>query len=228
VINGRPARVVSFDMDGTLYRVKRLRVAWRLRWERGLLVALLAAREKIRHEPPCADADDLAMREAELVAPSFGLTIEEALARIREVRAAMPNALTYGRTPHRGVRSALEAALARGLKIAVLSDYDPELKLKNLGLADLPWSALIATERFGALKPHPRGFLKLAEAVAVDPSQIVHIGDREDLDVAGALAAGMRAWRFSKRTASTASEHVFDEWSVNTLSSLASSSASAE
>ncbi|MCK6552407.1 hypothetical protein L6R52_41650, partial [Myxococcota bacterium] len=77
-----PARAISLDMDGTLYRVRRLRVLWRLRFERGLLLALLAAREKMRHEPPLADAEALAQREAELVAPSFELGIDEARARI--------------------------------------------------------------------------------------------------------------------------------------------------
>jgi HAD superfamily hydrolase (TIGR01509 family) len=218
-----PARAISVDMDGTLYRVHRLRVAWRLRWERGLLVALLAAREKIRHEEPLADQAALSAREAELVAPSFGLSVEEALLRIRDLRSEMPAALTKGFQPHRGVRSALEAAHVRGLKIAVLSDYDPEEKLRHLGLADLPWSAKLATERWGALKPHPRAFQRLAEAVGVEPNQIVHIGDSEDLDVKGALAAGMRAWRFSRNDQiASASERVFGEWDVGLFAPICS------
>jgi putative hydrolase of the HAD superfamily len=210
-------------MDGTLYRVHRLKVAWRLRWERGLLVALLAAREKIRHEAPLASQLELAEREAELVAPSFGLDVAEAKKRIHDLRAAMPNALTLGASPYRGVESALEAAHARGLKIAVLSDYDPVEKLKNLKLDHLPWAAKLASERFGALKPHPKSFLALAEQLGVEPADVVHIGDREDLDVLGALSAGMRAWRFVRggdREVESASEHVFAEWSVSTLGTL--------
>lgn len=211
----RPARAISVDMDGTLYRVHRLRVAWRLRWARGLLVALLAAREKIRHEPPLEDAVALQAREAELVAPSFDMTVEDARQRIRELRAHLPSALTKGFQPHRGVRSALEAAHVRGLKLAVLSDYDPEEKLWHLGLDDLPWSAIMASERCGALKPHPKAFLRLAERLETPPGAIVHIGDSETLDVRGALGAGLRAWRFSTTTpVPSASEHVFDEWNV--------------
>lgn len=209
------ARAISVDMDGTLYRVHRLRAAWRLRWERGLLLALLAAREKIRHEDPLFDEHELARREAELVAPSFGLSIDEAARRIQVLRRWMPAALTKGFAPYRGVRSALEAAHARGLKIAVLSDYDPDEKLGHLGLGDLPWSATLASERCGALKPHPRSFLRLAELLGVSPGEIVHIGDREDLDVQGALGAGFRAWRFTRdERVMSASEHHFKEWSV--------------
>jgi len=219
----KAARAISFDMDGTLYRVRRLRVAWRLRWERGLLVALLAAREKIRHEAPLDDKDALAKREAELVAPSFNLTIEDTLRRIRDLRAAMPAALTLGNAPYRGVVSALEAAHVRGLKLAVLSDYDPEEKLAHLGLDHLPWAALVATERTGALKPHPRAFVAVASALSLDPSEIVHVGDREDLDIEGAIAAGMRAWRFSRsgKKVTSRAERVFTEWGVTLFQSLA-------
>lgn len=219
----RPARAVSLDLDGTLYRVQRLKVVWRLRWERGLLVALLAAREKIRHAPPPDGPDELRVREAELVAPSFGLTLDEARRRIGDLREAMPAALTLGIPAYRGVESALLAAHARGLKLAVLSDYEPGQKLANLGLDHLPWSAVLSTERFGALKPHPRGFQALASALELPPDEIVHIGDREELDVAGALGAGMRAWRFVRGRAAkveTAAEHVFGAWSVGTLSAL--------
>jgi putative hydrolase of the HAD superfamily len=219
----KPARAISFDMDGTLYRVRRLRVAWRLRWERGLLVALLAAREKMRHEAPLDDRDALAAREAELVAPSFNLSREDALRRIRDLREAMPDALTLGASPYRGVVSALEAAHVRGLKLAVLSDYEPGKKLAHLGLDHLPWAALIAAENSGALKPHPRAFVEVARALSIDPADIVHVGDREDLDVEGAIGAGMRAWRFSRsgKKVTSRAEHVFTEWGVSLFQTLA-------
>ncbi|MCK6552855.1 HAD family hydrolase, partial [Myxococcota bacterium] len=144
-----------------------------------------------------------------------------ARARIAVLRAAMPAALTAGAAPYRGVRSALEAAHARGIKLAVLSDYEPAEKLRHLGLDDLPWDALVAAERTGALKPHARAFRQLAVALDVPPGEIVHIGDREDLDVEGALGAGLRAWRFTKgKVAKSAAEHVFDAWNVHTLAPL--------
>lgn len=209
-------RAISVDVDGTLYRVRRLRVAWRLRFERGLLVALLAAREKMRHEPPPGGRDALDLREAELVAPSFNLTVEETLARIRALRAAMPAALTRGASPYPGVESALRAAAVRGLKLAVLSDYDPREKLSFLGLAELPWTSVVAADACGALKPHPKSFRHLADSLGVAPEEVLHIGDREDLDVRGALGAGMRAWRFApKGKVATECELVFDRWSVD-------------
>jgi HAD superfamily hydrolase (TIGR01509 family) len=218
----KPIKAISFDMDGTLYRVSRLRVAWRLRWERGLLLALLAAREKIRHEPPFPDRDALYEREAELVAPSFNLSVEQVKPRLASLRAAMPDALTMGMRPYPGVVAALEAAHAKKIRLAVLSDYDPIPKLAHLGLSHLPWAATVSADEFGALKPHPRSFLEVAQQLGCAPDEMVHVGDREDLDVQGALASGMRAWRIaSKRTVNSRSERVFSRYTVDLFARLA-------
>jgi putative hydrolase of the HAD superfamily len=217
-----PARGISVDVDGTLYRVRRLRVLWRLRWERGLLLAAMAAREKLRSGSPAEDRTGLLRQQAELVAPSFGWSIEHAMDRLDALGALLPEALTRGILPFGGVRSALEGAVAKGLKIAVFSDWDPEEKLRWLGLDDLPWQAQVSAERSGALKPHRRAFDQVAEALALPPGDIVHVGDREDIDVRGALDAGMRAWRFSPRGGlPTAAEHEFGRWSVGVFGPLA-------
>lgn len=216
----RPARAVSFDLDGTLYAVPRARVAWRLRRERGLLVALMAARERMRHEAPLADREALIAREVELVAPSFRLHASEARARLVALHAALPAALTRGVAPYPEVRAAIEGAAARGLRIAVLSDYEPGDKLRFLGLDDLPWACVLGCDALGALKPHGRAFLALAERLGVAPDEVVHVGDREDLDVAGARAAGLRAWRFGRVRGGTEAEHVVPTWRADTFHAL--------
>ena len=216
-----PALGISLDMDGTLYRVQRLRVAWRLRHQRGMLVALVAAREKLRHEAPFANQSALEAREAELVAPSFGMSVDEAAASLEQLRADLPGALTADATPYAGVRSALEAAHARGLRLGVLSDYAPDEKLRRLGLDDLPWAATLGAETLGVLKPHPRAFHELASRMGIDRHRIVHVGDREDLDVGGARAAGLRAWRYAgTRALHSEAEHVFDQWRVTLFEPL--------
>ena len=215
------AAAISVDVDNTLYRVRRLRVAWRLRHARGLLLALVAAREKLRREDALDDADALMQREAELVAPGFGISVPEALAQLADLHGALPEALTRNAKPYPGVRSALEAAHARGLKLCVLSDFAADEKLHWLGLDDLPWAVVIGAEQTGALKPQPKPFLRVAELAGVAPGDIVHIGDREDSDVRGALGAGMRAWRFSpKGKAASEAEVSFRQWGVGLFSSL--------
>ncbi|MEQ9503210.1 MAG: HAD family hydrolase [Deltaproteobacteria bacterium] len=213
--------VLSLDVDGTLYRVRRLRVAWRLRWERGLLVALVAAREKIRHEGPFDSPEALERREAELIAPSFNMTVEACAERLDELREAMPEALTSRVRPYPGVAGALEAAVAKGVQLAVLSDYAPDDKLAYLGLDHLPWRARIGADRLGVLKPSRRAFEAVAEATGAPLASIVHVGDREDVDVEGALDAGCRAWRFSDKSKVTSrAEVVFSRWTIDLFEPL--------
>lgn len=216
-----PARGLSLDVDGTLYRVQRLRVAWRLRADRGLLVALVAAREKIRQEPLLADRAALEAREIALVAPSFGFLPSEARERLERLRSRLPEALTRGMRPHPGVRGALEAAHAQGLRLATLSDFDPAPKLRYLGLDDLPWVGHVGAEALGALKPQRRPFERVCEVLGVEPGAVVHVGDHEEVDVRGALSAGLRAWRFGPDARErSAAERVFDRWTLDVFAPL--------
>jgi FMN phosphatase YigB (HAD superfamily) len=43
----------------------------------------------------------------------------------------------------------------------------------------------------GALKPHPRGFERASARWRLDPAEVLFVGDRIDVDAAGAAAAGM-------------------------------------
>lgn len=216
-----PAAALSLDVDGTLYRVRRVRVAWRLREDRGLLVALLAAREKIRREPPLRDGAALEEREVELVAPALALDPDEARVRLSRLRHRLPEALARGMHPHPGVRAALEAAHARGLRLATLSDFDPVPKLRFLGLDDLPWSVHVGADVVGTFKPQPAPFRRVVQLLDLSPETVVHVGDREDADVVGALEAGLRAWRFDReRQGRSAAEKTFSTWRLDLFAPL--------
>jgi HAD superfamily hydrolase (TIGR01549 family) len=78
------------------------------------------------------------------------------------------------------------------IPLGVLSDYPADAKLRAMGLADL-FSAVVCTTdpAINALKPHPRGFRHACAVLACDTSRVVYVGDRADVDTAGASAAGM-------------------------------------
>ncbi|QDV07153.1 Haloacetate dehalogenase H-2 [Planctomycetes bacterium Poly30] len=91
------------------------------------------------------------------------------------------------------LRATLQALKDAGLKLGVFSDYPPAEKLQALGIADLFDVAIGATdENVNAFKPHAKGFLAGARALGAAPGDVVYVGDRHDLDGAGAEAAGMR------------------------------------
>jgi putative hydrolase of the HAD superfamily len=92
------------------------------------------------------------------------------------------------------VPGALAALRARGLRLAVVSNFDRRLPplLSALGLRDA-LDAVIHSTAVGAAKPDPAIFRAAATALGVPLTGIVHVGDSLEADVAGARAAGAHA-----------------------------------
>lgn len=89
----------------------------------------------------------------------------------------------------------LEAAERRGLELGVFSDYPADEKLVALGLQGRFSLSLCATQpEINAFKPHPRGFERACELWNLEPREVLYVGDRPEVDGAGARAAGMAVW----------------------------------
>ena len=95
---------------------------------------------------------------------------------------------------HDDVRPALEALRGRGIKLAVVSNWDERLRplLSSLEL-DVWFESIQVSGEIGFHKPEPRIFLRAANALGVEPSAILHVGDSRVEDLQGATDAGLRA-----------------------------------
>ena len=90
------------------------------------------------------------------------------------------------------VRPALRALSARGLKLGVISNFEPWLErvLELEGVRD--WFAATAISGvLGVAKPEPGIFRWAVQAAGVPAAACLHVGDSPDADVAGARAVGM-------------------------------------
>ena len=190
--------LVVFDMDGTLYRQRQLR----LRMARDILLHSLVKR----------DVNLIAVlakyrRIRERLADEQAIDFERALiAQTAEATASSPDRVRtivsewIERRPlkylaacrYPGV-SQLFAGLRRsGKAIGILSDYPALEKLEALGLtADHIVSA--GDDGIGLLKPHPRGLEFLIAATGVKPHETLVIGDRVDRDGLVARRVGAQA-----------------------------------
>ena len=90
------------------------------------------------------------------------------------------------------VRETLRAFREAGIRMGLLSDFPPEKKLENLGLADC-WDAVICSEQVGRLKPDSAPFLELARRMGAAPRDMLYVGNSLSYDVEGACRAGMKA-----------------------------------
>lgn len=92
-------------------------------------------------------------------------------------------------------RTALEVARSNGWRIGVLtngSTRQQHLKLTTIGLADLV-DVVCTSEGLGVGKPSAAAFHLTCEALGVEPSQTLMIGDNLEVDILGARAAGLSA-----------------------------------
>jgi REG-2-like HAD superfamily hydrolase len=93
-----------------------------------------------------------------------------------------------------GAASCCEQVRARGMKIAVVSNWDHHLRplLEQLGVTAWVDAVVISAEE-QLEKPDPRMFLRACMRLGVEPSAAVHVGNDPDEDIIGATSAGCAA-----------------------------------
>ena len=213
-------RAVLFDVDGTLYGQALIRVLMAVELlslpvslrsvHRAMRVwraikMFRAVREELRSiEPGQRDLASLQYRET---AKRIGEDASEIERWVEEWIHRRP--LKYLRLGRRvGLESFLGELARAGMKTGVLSDYPCDDKLRALGLGGRFSLSLCTTDpEIGAFKPHAAGFLRACDLWGLSPDQVLYVGDRPDVDAAGAAAAGMpcaivsgAAWLASRRT----------------------------
>lgn len=190
-------RLVIFDVDGTLYRQRpvRLRIARDLALDALRRLDLtplrvLGAYRRVREAVGDAEIDGF---EPVLIARTAEATrVSPAAVEAIVLKWIERRPLRYLRAArYVGVKTLIAGLRRHGKTVAVLSDYPAVEKLAALGItADHILSAV--DPDIGILKPHPRGILAAMAAAGVDAAATLFIGDRIDRDGAAAHRAGVR------------------------------------
>jgi putative hydrolase of the HAD superfamily len=191
-----PTEAILLDALGTLITfdppAPRLRAA--LRERQGVEVSEEAAAAAMKAEityyrahlhegRDAASLADLRRRCAEVMAPALGVEIDvDTLLAALHFRA------------YPDVLPALRELRARGLRLVVVSNWDFSLheRLEETGVAALVDGA-VASAELGHAKPDGAIFAHALALAGAAPQAALHAGDSPDADVAGALAAGLRA-----------------------------------
>jgi len=197
-IDWSATRLVIFDVDGTLYdqRSMRLRMlreiagnALRTRSLRTVQVlrAYRNLRENIADEEIDGFEDVLVAR----VATANGISKENVKSLVAEWIEQRP--LTHILAcRYSNINNLFSALKARGKAIGVLSDYPAIAKLTTMGLeADHVVAA--GDTGVGIMKPHPRGVELLMKSAGATPAETLVVGDRVERDGLAARRAGAKA-----------------------------------
>jgi putative hydrolase of the HAD superfamily len=192
----QPTQAVLLDALGTLITfdppAPRLRAAVRERLGVDVSAEAAAAAMKAEityyraHLDEGRDAGtlhDLRVRCAAVMEPALGVAIDvDTLLAALHFRA-YPDAAP-----------ALRELRALGLRLVVVSNWDFSLheRLAETGVASLVDGA-VASAELGHAKPDGAIFAHALALAGAEPATALHAGDSPDADVAGALAAGLRA-----------------------------------
>jgi putative hydrolase of the HAD superfamily len=135
-----------------------------------------------------AELDDLRDRCTEVLRSALPPRARD----VADLRGALLAALRF--RPYAEVPGVLAELGELGVARVVVSNWDVSLRavLDRTGLTPLLDGIVISAE-VGAAKPDPAIFERALAVAGARAEEAVHVGDTPDVDVAGALAAGVRA-----------------------------------
>lgn len=190
-------RAVVFDLDGTLYDSRRLplrlicgdlRHAFTLRAERQARHQLAGRDFETPEELIETLFADIAQRRRQRVRPK-----QVEAWYLERYMPLMVRVLKHHYRARPRVTELVARLQAMDLRVAVFSDYGTVSdKLRAIGLDPSLFDQVFDALALGGLKPSARSFRRVAEALGVQPAEVLVIGDRLDTDGAGAQASGMQ------------------------------------
>lgn len=199
--------VYVFDLDGTLYFQKKLRLIMASRlagyylchiWKLKELLIVKKFRE-VREKWDDIQAEDTKLKEItsatiddaqyEYVAKKMGSSAATVKSVIKKWIYDNPlDAVAASKDIQ--LAAVIDNLKKLGKKVAVFSDYPTEDKLKALGIT-VDGQYCSAGENIGELKPSPRGLELIMNDFGFEPSQVLMIGDRLEKDGECAVNAGV-------------------------------------
>lgn len=187
MLDVKKIKAVGFDVDGTLYHTPEA-----MSVEVGKILIAKAAKELSQ------DPDDLAeeylkrrdeYRSNTLTLNSFGLDGEKIFQEVWD-------GIEIERYVSKDIKLVeMMSNLAKKYRLFIITNgtgRQVERKLTHLGLDYHLFDPRIYCYDQGWVKPEPAPFLAAMESLNLRPEEIVYVGDREDVDIDGARAVGMK------------------------------------
>jgi len=195
---------VLFDLDGTLYHQIPLRAIMtiflvllniynpkELFRKAKVITGYRNAQEKLRYL--CQGVSDCSIRQIDLTIHNTGESRDYVSETIIEWFEERPLPFLHF-CQRRGLNFVLDFFHQNGFKLGVFSDYPPDEKLQALKVYKY-FSTVVSVNdpEVKGFKPKTNGFTVAARRMGLQPSEILYVGDRAEVDGDGASEAGMLA-----------------------------------
>ncbi len=179
--------VVSWDVDGTLYSLQRMKYAFLQ-----LCIDRTVSKDALRawHELIILQRFHYQMRGIRAQGGVIGIgNFPSDRAKLIAIEKRWYGAAIERAGVRPGVLELIDYFHKAGLRQIVVSDYISSYKLHALGLDNM-FETSYAGETLGYLKPATNLFRAVTNDLDVDPNRVLHIGDRKDRDGVAASSAG--------------------------------------
>jgi putative hydrolase of the HAD superfamily len=201
-VSSTPSRAVLFDLDDTLYEYTPCDEAG-LAAAHAMLTTTSPLDFEAFREMHDRARNELAIRLRGQAASHnraifFKLVVEQHTGTFQgalalEMFASYWSAFLARMTPAPGAEEVL-AELSRSYALALVTNHTTDIQLRKIGRLGLDrWFPVVVTsEEVGAEKPDARAFAAALEALGVEASHAVMVGDNPEVDALGAARAGLR------------------------------------
>lgn len=200
-LNNYPIKGILFDVDGTLYKQFLMRTLmivsfiltnfitpWKIISEGKIIRTYRRSLEHLRTNGKNISYNDHLKLTANNLKIPFTI-VQEVVSKWMEIK---PLKYIY-LCRRRNLEKVINTLYQRNIKIGVYSDYPSREKLLALNILHYMSTVVCSTDSdVRSFKPSPHGFIVAAKKMNLDPSDILYIGDREDIDSEGAKGAGMQ------------------------------------
>jgi len=204
VPNWDEIELVVFDVDGTLYDQRGLRLCMMqemllasVRRREIRFISILRSYRRIREHLGDSHHEGFEQELVARTAGAVGCSEQQVRSTAEEwlERRPLRHLIRY-RYPH--LPELFRRLRKHGKTIGIFSDYPARKKLEALQL-DADVIVCAGDEDVGVLKPHAKGLQVLMSRAAANPATTIMIGDRAERDGLAAQAASVRALILSRK-----------------------------
>jgi HAD superfamily hydrolase (TIGR01549 family) len=199
MIEWASVKLAVFDLDGTLYDQRALRLRMAAKLASHSLTAfdlqlprIIAAYRKQREYLAEEEVEGFEPRLIGKVASAFHRSEAQVTAIIAEWIERRPLPLLKA-CRFEGVQELFQGLRRSGRAIGVLSDYPAAAKLAKLEL-EADYIVAAGDPEVMMLKPNPKGLIHIMALAGAAPGQTVMIGDRPERDGVAGRRAGVKPY----------------------------------
>ena len=115
---------------------------------------------------------------------------------------------------------ALDALQRIAARVPVAAVSNGNADLQRIGIGEL-FAFQLGSREFGAAKPDPGIFHAACERLGVEHAHVLHVGDHAEMDVAGAMRAGLRGCWINRESHTWTDPALQPDLQFDTLTGLA-------